>query len=122
MAAKWIETITGSLEDKKHYKEYRARVKALPAGYREAAVALERYLLNIGPSDDGKSLVAMLDDLADLLEQSVAAGTPLRDVVGSDPVEFAEAFMQNYGGGSWIRKEQSRLQHAIDDAEDAERS
>ncbi|WP_127792540.1 DUF1048 domain-containing protein [Agromyces sp. LHK192] len=117
MAAKWLEAIVGSLEGKKQYKEYRARVKALPEGYREAAGALERYLLNLGPSDNSDSLIAMLTDLADLLEQHAAAGTPLRDVVGTDPVDFAETFMQNYGGGSWIRKEQSKLTTAIDAAE-----
>ncbi|MEO8528383.1 MAG: DUF1048 domain-containing protein [Pseudolysinimonas sp.] len=109
----WIEKIVGDLDGKRKYKEYKARVKALPAGYREAAGALERYLLYLGPSDDGKSLIAMLDDLADLLEQNVASDTPIRDVVGTDPVEFADTFMQNYGGGSWIRKERARLSKAI---------
>ena len=30
MAAKWIETLTGSLEQKKQYKQYKARLDALP--------------------------------------------------------------------------------------------
>ncbi|RZU67055.1 DNA-binding ferritin-like protein (Dps family) [Microterricola gilva] len=118
--AGWIEKVAGDLRDKKRYREYKERVKRLPDGYRRAAGALERYLLNLGPSDDGKSLIAMLNDLADLLEQSVAAGTPLRDVVGADPVEFADMFMDNYGGGSWIRKERQRLASAIDRAEEEE--
>jgi DNA-binding ferritin-like protein (Dps family) len=113
----WYEKILGDLGDKKRYREYRARVKALPAGYRQAGSALERYLLHLGPSDDGKSLIDMLTDLADLLEQSAAAGTPVRDVVGEDPASFADTFMENYGGGSWIRKEKARLDKAIDEAE-----
>ena len=116
MARNLIELVVGSLDDKKKYREYKARVKALPDGHREAAAALERYLLNIGPTDDGKSLIAMLEDLAELFEQAVAAGTPVRDLVGADPVEFAETFMENYGGGSWIRKERERLAASIDDA------
>lgn len=117
----WIEKIVGDFGDKKRYREYKARVSRLPEGYRQAAGALERYLMNLGPSDDGKSLIAMLTDLADLLEQSVAAGTPVRDVVGAEPAEFADSFMQNYGGGSWIRKERDRLEKAIDHAENEER-
>ncbi|MHA7189383.1 DUF1048 domain-containing protein [Arthrobacter sp. MDT2-16] len=113
----WIEKIVGDLGDKKRYREYRERVRQLPEGYREAALALERYLLNLGPSGNGESLIAMLTDLADLLEQSVAAGTPIRDVVGADPAEFADSFMENYDGGSWIRKERNRLARAIDEAE-----
>lgn len=116
----WLERIVGDLGDKKKYLAYKARVKNLPDGYRQAAKALERYLLHLGPSNDGKSLIAMLDDLADLLEQSAAADVPLRDVVGSDPAEFADTFMENYGGGSWIRGEKTRLAKAIDDAERGE--
>jgi DNA-binding ferritin-like protein (Dps family) len=113
----WYEKIIGDLGDKKQYREYKARVKALPDGYREATAALERYLLNLGPSGDGKSLIAMLSDLADLMEQSAAAGTPVRAVVGDDPAAFAETFMDNYDGGSWIRSERGRLAKSIDEAE-----
>lgn len=113
----WFEKLTGPLEQKKQYREYKARAKALPDGYREATSALERYLLNLGPSNDGESLITMLTDLADLMEQSAAAGTPVRDVVGDDPAAFAETFMDNYGGGSWIRNERTRLAKAIDEAE-----
>ena len=118
MTARWIEKVTGDLGDKKRYKEYRNRVKQLPDGYRHTALAIERYLMNIGPTGDGKSLITMLHDLADLLETSAAAGTPIRDVVGADPVDFVETFMDNYGGGSWIRKERSRLARAIEQAEE----
>ena len=117
----WIEKIVGGLADKKRYREYRERMAGLPEGYREAGPALERYLLHLGPTGDGENLLAMLTDLADLLEQSAAAGTPIRDVVGADPAEFAEAFMQNYGGGSWARTERERLATAIDGAEATER-
>lgn len=116
----WIEKLTGDLADKKRYREYKARVKALPEPYREAAGGLERYLMYLGPSDDGKSLITMLNDLAELFEQGVADGTSVRDLVGNDPVEFAEAFMQNYGGGSWIRKERARLERTIDSAANGE--
>jgi DNA-binding ferritin-like protein (Dps family) len=44
-------------------------------------------------------LLLMLGDLADLFEQSAADGTPIRAIVGDDPVEFAETFMRNYAGG-----------------------
>lgn len=114
----WIEKLVGDLGDKKSYLEYKSRVKKLPAGYHEVAKALERYLMYMGPSDDGKALIAMLGDLADLLEQSVADATPIRSLVGDDPAEFAEAFLDNYAGGSWIRKERARLASSIASAID----
>lgn len=116
MAAGWVEKLVGDLGDKKSYREYKSRVKALPSGYREAASALERYVMYMGPSNDGKALIAMLDDLAELLEQSAADRTPIRDLVGADPSEFAETFLSNYAGGSWIRKERARLAESIDRA------
>jgi DNA-binding ferritin-like protein (Dps family) len=58
----------------------------------------------------------MLDDLAELFEQSAANGTPIRDVVGTDPVEFAETFLRNYPQGSWIARERERLTTAVDRA------
>ena len=33
MAAKWIEALTGSLEQKKQYRQYTARIEALPEPY-----------------------------------------------------------------------------------------
>jgi DNA-binding ferritin-like protein (Dps family) len=36
MAAKWIELITGSLDDKKAYRQYKARIAALPEPYGTA--------------------------------------------------------------------------------------
>ncbi|UKA53393.1 DUF1048 domain-containing protein [Arthrobacter sp. FW305-BF8] len=114
MAMGWIEQVTGSLEQKKQYKQYKARTKQLPANYRTAIEALERYLTYFGAITKGETLVKMLEDLADLFEQSAANGAPIRDIVGDDPVEFAETFLQNYSEGQWINKERKRLNEAIE--------
>ena len=37
MAAKWIEFLTGSLEEKKQYRKDKARIDALPEPYGAAA-------------------------------------------------------------------------------------
>jgi DNA-binding ferritin-like protein (Dps family) len=105
MATGWIEKITGSLEQKKQYREHKARTKRLPANYRTAIDALERYLMYFGSITQGNVLLSM----GDLFEQSAANGTPIREIVGNDPVEFAETFLQNYSEGQWINKERERL-------------
>jgi DNA-binding ferritin-like protein (Dps family) len=117
MAAEWIEKITGSLEQKKQYRQYKARKEQLPANYRTAIEALERYLMYFGSITKGDVLLSMLDDLADLFEQSAANGTPIRAIVGNDPVEFAEEFLRNYTQGQWINKERERLMKDIARAE-----
>jgi DNA-binding ferritin-like protein (Dps family) len=107
--------VPGWIGDKRRYRQYRARTKQLPASYHTAIDALERYLLMFGPGK-GDSVLAMLTDLADLFEQSAANGTPIRAVVGEDPVDFAEAFLRNYPEGGWITRERERLTNAIERA------
>jgi DNA-binding ferritin-like protein (Dps family) len=114
MAIEWIEQITGSIEQKRRYRKYKARVEQLPANYREAIHALNRYLMYSGSITKGETLVSMLEDLIDLFEQSAANGTPIRAIVGENPVEFVEAFLQNYSEGQWINKERERFIKAID--------
>lgn len=108
-----IDKLLGGLEEKRRYRAYKGRIKRLPTPYRKATEALERYLTYFGAITKGDVLLTMLDDLADLIEQSAADGTPIRAVVGDDPVEFAEAFIQNYAEGQWINKERARLVDAI---------
>jgi DNA-binding ferritin-like protein (Dps family) len=122
MAAKWIELVTGSLEQKKQYRQDNARIEALPEPYRAAAKALHRYLMYYGGITDGGTTVTMFGDLADLWERAAVDGTPVRAIVGDDPVEFAETFAQAYTGKQWIDKERARLTKAIAEAEQGERS
>jgi DNA-binding ferritin-like protein (Dps family) len=64
--------------------------------------------------------MTMFGDLADLWERAAVDGTPVRAIVGDDPVEFAETFAQAYSGKQWIDKERARLVKAIEDAERGE--
>jgi DNA-binding ferritin-like protein (Dps family) len=102
--------------DKRRWREYKARTRQLPQNYRTAIDALERYLMYFG-SADGDSAASMFEDLADLFEQAAADGTPIREIVGEDPVEFVEAFLQNYSKGGWVTRERERLVNAIARAE-----
>ena len=117
MVAKWIETLTGSLEQKKQYRHDKARIDDLPEPYGSSAKAMHRYIMYAGGITDGDTLIAMFTDLADLWERAAADKTPLRDIVGDDPVEFAEAFAQAYSGKQWSDKERARLTKAIEEAE-----
>lgn len=109
MVTEWVEKVTGSIEQKKRYLKYKARVEQLPEKYRTAIEALNRYLMYFGGITKGDTVVLMLEDLADLFEQSAANGTKVRAIVGKNPVEFVEVFLQNYTEGQWINKERERL-------------
>ncbi|MEU8695760.1 DUF1048 domain-containing protein [Streptomyces sp. NPDC048665] len=86
---------------KKRWRAYKARVKELPENHRTAVEAIERYLMHFVPTDEDSN-ASMFEDLADLFEQAAANGTPIREVVGEDPVEFAGAFVQNYTEGGYV--------------------
>ena len=100
--------------DKRQWRRHRARTRELPKSYRVALEALERYLMHAGPGGDGADAATMFDDLLDLFEQSAANSTPIREIVGEDPVGFLETFVENYPDGQWRLKERRRLIDAID--------
>jgi DNA-binding ferritin-like protein (Dps family) len=115
---KIVEKVVGDLGDKRRWRQYKARVKALPASHRTTVEALERYLTYFGVITKGDVpmdvLMSILEDLADLFEQAAADGTPIRAVVGDDPVEFAETFFRDYSDGQWISKEREPSVSAIE--------
>jgi DNA-binding ferritin-like protein (Dps family) len=116
---KFISKVIG---EKRQWRQHKARTRELPSSYRTAVEALERYLMYAGPGGDGAGAASMFEDLLDLFEQSAANRTPIREIVGEDPVEVLEAFVRNYPDGHWRTRERDRLISAIDRAagEDAE--
>ncbi|WP_432547670.1 DUF1048 domain-containing protein [Kineococcus sp. SYSU DK004] len=108
-----IEKIVGDLGDKARWRRYRARVAALPAGHRDAVEALERYLARVGAISTGSVLVDLHEELAGRFERAAAAGAPVRDVVGDDPVRFADALLARHPGGGWADGERRRLVAAL---------
>jgi DNA-binding ferritin-like protein (Dps family) len=101
---------------KRRWRAYKARVRQLPQNYRTTVEAIERYLMHFGPMD-GDSAASLLEDVADLFERAAADGTPIREIVGEDPVEFVEALIGNYEKGGYVTRERERLTNAIARAE-----
>jgi DNA-binding ferritin-like protein (Dps family) len=101
---------------KRRWREYKARVRQLPPNYRTAVDAIERYLMHFGPMD-GDSAASVLEDVADLFERAAADGTPIREIVGEDPVEFVDALVRNYSKGGYVDRERERLTHTIESVE-----
>ncbi len=112
MFSKLISAVIGP---KGRWRRYKARVRQLPPDYRAVVDAIERYLMHFGPMD-GSTAASLFDDVADLFEQAAADGTPIRQIVGEDPVEFVEALVRNYSKGGYVDRERERLVNAIDRA------
>ncbi|MBF6350262.1 MULTISPECIES: DUF1048 domain-containing protein [Nocardia] len=107
--------VAGDLGDKRRWRQYKARARRLPPNQRTAIEGFERYLLHTGRVGG----VSIFEDLTDLFERSATESTPIREIVGADPVEFIESFARNYPEDSWIGRERARLIHTIDLAADA---
>lgn len=110
--AKFAEKVVG---DKRRWREYKARAQQLPASYRDTVAAIERYLMYFGPTD-ANDAASMFEDLVYLFEQASADSTPVREIVGDDPVGFVTEFVSNYDQGGWVARERARLVAAIDRA------
>jgi hypothetical protein len=63
--------ISKVIGEKGQWRQYKARTRQLPASYRTAVEALERYLMYFGTGGGG---TAIYEDLIDLFEQSAASG------------------------------------------------
>lgn len=113
--------IARMIDQKRRYRQYAKRKKQLPEQYRRTLDAVERYVWYFA-SGKGDSLLPLIEDLVDLFEQSAADGTRIQDVVGDDPVEFAETFIRNYPQQLWINRERRRLIRAFENITREERA
>lgn len=111
--------ISKMIGDKRRWRAYKARVKQLPPDYRAAVNAIERYLMYFGTLE-ADSAGSLFEDVADLFEQAAADETPIREIVGEDPVEFVDELVRNYPKGGYIDKERARLVEGIKRAERGE--
>lgn len=98
--------------DKRRWKAYKARTRALPDDYREAVEGIERYLMYFG-AVDGDSAASVFEDVADIFERAAADGTPIREIVGENPAEFVDALVDNYEKGGYVARERDRLNRSI---------
>ena len=129
-AGEGIRNDEGPSDDHAHLEIHRKgdRPEAGVAGVQGARATTSRELSHrarcagavpelLGPGGDGGAILA---DLLDLFEQSAANGTPIREVVGEDPVAFIEAFIQTYPEGHWRARERERFINAIERIEQEE--
>jgi DNA-binding ferritin-like protein (Dps family) len=105
--------ISKVIGDKRRWREYKARMRQLPPNYHAAVDAIERYLMYFGLLD-ADSAASLFEDVADLFERAAADGTPIREIVGEDPVEFVDALVRNYSKGGYVDREREQLVNAID--------
>ena len=107
-----MNTMATWREDKRRYRQYKARKAELPSSHRETVDAMERYALRTG-AVAAQDVVDVLEALVEVFERSAASGTSVDEVVGADPVRFAEDLVGRYRADTWVGREQRRLADAV---------
>ena len=95
--------------DKKEYKEYKRRIAALPAEYRQVFQEIEKYAWHFS-DHSGANMFNALTDLLDLFEEGAANGTPIKNITGEKVGDFAETIV-NEVAGKWTDKQKEKLNH-----------
>ena len=87
---KIIDTIMGSLNEKREYKRNEARANALPAEYAAAYTEIKKYIFHTS----GIETMEPLRVLVDLLEEAAANGRRVIEVTGPDVAAFADELVR----------------------------
>jgi len=93
-------------QDKKECRVYRKRIAALPPDFKQAMLALEKYLWNWAK---GAGMMGLLYSILDMFEAAVADGTPLSAVIGDDIATFADNLLNEYPEETWMDKQRQKL-------------
>ncbi|WP_125708441.1 DUF1048 domain-containing protein [Lacticaseibacillus porcinae] len=106
--------ISNLIQDKKRYKQFLKDVNALPAPYAQTLMAIQKYLWNFARSG---SIIEPLEEILHLFQESAAENVPVQQIIGSDPVAFAEDIMVQYPEALWLIKYQNQLRQQVKEAE-----
>lgn len=88
---KIIDTLIGSLDEKRDYRKNEARAKALPVEYREAYKQIKKYIF----TTSGILSIEPLTTLVDILEEASADGKSVIEITGPDVAAFADELVRD---------------------------
>ena len=110
------DSIDTMIKDKKRYKQFTKDIKALPAPYAVTVNALAKYIWNFAGSG---AMMDVLEEVLHIFQESAPENVPVRQIVGEDPVEFAENIMAEYPDELWLIKYRSQLRQKVIEAENS---
>jgi DNA-binding ferritin-like protein (Dps family) len=105
------EMITGS-EMTKVWKNYKKRVKKLPADYQEAWEKINNYLWQ-NSDFTGRSIMSIFDGVLSLFEESALEGLSVQEVLGDDIKGFCAALIGDENLNSFRDKWRKQLNRNV---------
>lgn len=103
----FLEKIIGDFEEKKEWREIKARAKALPSDYRTAYEEIQKYLWKTS----GLGSIKPFGSLLDLFEEGAAEGRSVLEITGNDVAAFADELVR--GEDSYFEKSRQELNNGI---------
>jgi DNA-binding ferritin-like protein (Dps family) len=107
--SKIIDTIIGSLDEKREYKKNEARAKALAGEYAIAYKEIKNYIFHTS----GIETIEPLKVLVDILEEAAVNDKRVLDVIGPDVAAFADELVR--GEKSYYENQRKKLNKNIAD-------
>lgn len=89
-----IDSLKNIKNDKRKYKEYLERIKALPDDYEFVFEKMTKYMWSFC-GGDGYDMISLQADLLELFELSAADGKNVYEVTGEDVAAFCDELLRN---------------------------
>jgi DNA-binding ferritin-like protein (Dps family) len=102
--------------DKKRYRQYLHDIAALPKPYADTLTALDKYIWNFAANGN---IMDALEGILHMFQESAAEGVPVGQVIGDDPVEFADNILAQYPDDLWMTKIEKKLRTQVQEAQNA---
>lgn len=90
-----IHALKNIKKDKREYKEYLARIQALPDEYRFVFEKMTGYMWSFSGGGNGYDMLALQADLLELFELGVADGKGVTEVTGEDVATFCDELLHS---------------------------
>ncbi|MDR1790286.1 MAG: DUF1048 domain-containing protein [Propionibacteriaceae bacterium] len=103
-----LDTVLGARADKREWRQYKARVQALPPDYRLVMEKIQKFFWNTSGVTDGH-LITVLYDICALFEEESAAGRPVLEVTGDDVAGFVENVVRESQATTWQGQKAKQL-------------
>ncbi|MDR1152016.1 MAG: DUF1048 domain-containing protein [Bifidobacteriaceae bacterium] len=92
--------------EKREWREYQARLRALPPEYRTVMKLIEKYTWNFAADSQ---IMPVLYGILDLFEEGAVSGRRVLDVTGEDVAAFAWSVLDEVRPATWLGQKGAQL-------------
>lgn len=106
-----INSLKTIREDKRAYREYVERIKALPDDFRFVYEKMTEYMWSLFGGGNGYDMITLQADLLELFESAAAEGKQVLSVTGEDVAAFCDELLRS--AGTYTENWRAKLNHSI---------